>query len=329
MQNRFHRLPMLHPTNRLRTRAIAALVTANIIWGTTFVTTKSMLDRVPPLTIASGRFVIALAILLPFLAYTDRRPVLSRTTALLGFTGVFVAYSFQNLGLSYTGAANGALIHGGVPILTMVLAAPLLGERISSGRLAGLALSLIGVTAVVLHGRGALELSVAGDGLVMLSALGLATYLILGRRAFPGESSLELIGGAMIFGLLFLLPATGIELKSQGMARPTTGDVFGILYLGAAASALAFLLWAYGLSRLEAGQAAAFSNLKLIVGVVVAAIVLNESISWFQIAGGLLILAGVWLATRQPARRVVLIETVASVEPVEGTSVPPKAHAAH
>lgn len=281
---------------------VLALVAANVIWGTTFVATKPLLDRIPPLTLASGRFAVALLVLLPVLAHSGRRPVLNRTTALMGFAGVFVVYVCQNLGLRYTGAANGALIHGGIPVLTALIAALALGERFGRGRLAGLALSLTGVAAVVLLGHGGrLGLSAVGDGLVLLSALALAAYFVLGRRAFPGGSSLDLVAGVAVWGLLFLLPASGIELGLEGMGRPTAGDLLGLLYLGAAASALAFMLWAHGLRHLEAGQAAVFANLNPLVGVGVAALLLGERVTPTQVGGGLLILAGVWLATRQPA----------------------------
>ncbi|MDP9358013.1 MAG: DMT family transporter [Chloroflexota bacterium] len=308
---------MALPRASARVTAVLALVTANVIWGTTFVATKPLLGRVPPLTLAAGRFAIALLILLPLLACSGRRPILNRTTAVMGFAGIFVVYGCQNLGLRYTGAANGALIHGGIPVFTALLAAPILGERLGRGHKAGLALSLAGVAAVVLRGSGGrVGLSAVGDGLVLLSALGLAAYLVLGRRAFPGGGSLELVTGVAVFGLLFLLPASGIELELGGMGRLTAGDLLGLFYLGAVASALAFVFWAYGLCHLEAGQAAVFANLNPLVGVVVAAAVLDESISAFQIAGGLLILGGVWLATRQPARTTPKPVTTVASDPV-------------
>lgn len=290
------------PKTSARFLAVLALVSANIIWGTTFVVTKPLLAHVPPLTLASGRFAIALLILLSVLARSGRRPILNRTTAAMGFAGVFVVYVCQNLGLQYTGAANGAIIHGGIPVFTAVVAAVVLGERFDRGRLAGLVMSLIGVLAVVLLGHGGrIGLSVLGDGLVLLSAFGLAAYFVLGRKAYPGGSSLELVAGVAIWGLLFLLPATGIELGVKGMERPTVGDMSGLLYLGAAASALAFMLWAYGLRHLEAAQAAAFANLNPLVGVAVAALFLGEGITPIRLVGGLLILTGVWLSSRPRA----------------------------
>jgi drug/metabolite transporter (DMT)-like permease len=282
-----------------RTRAILALLVANVIWGTTFVVTKPMLDRMPPITLAGGRFAIAALILIPLLFQSQRRPILNRTTAMLAFVGILVVYVCQNLGLSYTDATNAAIIHSGVPIFTVLIAAPMLGEQLCGRHLVGLALSMIGVVAVVLLGSAdTIGLSAIGDGLVLVSALGLAAYFVLGRRAFPKESPLELVGGVVVFGLLFLLPMSAIEMSVGGMERPTARDLLGLLYLGAGASALAYMLWAYGLRHLEAGHAASFSNLKVIVGAVAAALALRESLSPLQACGGLCILVGVWIATR-------------------------------
>jgi drug/metabolite transporter (DMT)-like permease len=281
-------------------QALLALITANVIWGTTFVATKPMLERIPPLTIAAGRFTVALLVLLPILWWRGSRPTLGRSTALLGFTGVFLVYACQNVGLGFTSATNGALIHGGIPVLTALIAVPMLGERLNRRNVLGIMLSIAGVVVLVLLGNGgALTLSLVGDALILLSALALATYLVLGRRAFPHGGALELVSGVACFGFLFLLPAAAIELALTGAQRPTGGDVAGLLYLGGLASALAFILWAFGLRHFQAGQAAIFTNLSPLVGVVVAALLLRESVSSVQVGTGAVIVGGVWLATRR------------------------------
>lgn len=287
------------PRPSARARAALALVAANAIWGTTFVATKPVLARVPPLTLAAARFAVALLVLLPLLARAGRRPRLTRTTAVLGFAGVSVVQLCQNLGLRSAAATDGALIHGGIPVLTALLAAPVLGERPGGRRLVGAGVSLAGVAAaLVLGGGGRLGDSAPGYALLLLSALGAAARQVLGKRIIPGQDSLEFVAGVAVFGLLFLIPASGAELAMGGMGRPTAGDVVAILYLGGAASALAFVLWAHGLRHLEAGQAAAFANLNPLTGVAVAAVWLGEPVSRFQIGGCALVLAGVWLAHR-------------------------------
>src|SRR5215203_1289859 len=230
-----------------RFTAIMALVLANIVFGTTFVATKPMLDRIPPLTIATGRFAFALLVLMPFLLRSGRRPNLGRTSALLGFVGVFLLYFSQNLGLEMTSATNGALIHGGIPVFTMLIAGPVLAERLNASRLTGVIISLLGVGAVILCGNGAkVNLSLAGDSLILLSAAAMAAYLVIGRKAFSGDDTLEIIAGGTCYGLLFLIPASGAEIVTRGIERPTNGDLACWIYLGVIASALAFFLESVG-----------------------------------------------------------------------------------
>ena len=298
---RLRALAKRRPTHR--TLAVLALLGANLIWGTTFVATKPMLDRVPPLTLATARFAVALLVLLPLLARTGAKPARGSSVAVMGFTGVFLVYLCQNVGLQYTSAANGALVHGGIPIFAALIAAPVLRERITWARSLGICSSLAGVAIVVLMGGGAkIGLSVAGDTLVLGSALALAAYFVLCRLAFPSGNSLALVAGVTRYGLLFLVPAGLVELLVVGMARPTFGDLLGLLYLGVAASALAFVLWGYGLGQLEAAQATVFANLNPLVGLVVAALLLGEPITSPRLCGGMLIVAGVWIATSNPAR---------------------------
>lgn len=69
------------------------------------------------------------------------------------------------------------------------------------------------------------------------------------------------------------------------------------MYLGAVASAAAYLLWNRTLAHLDATQVVNFINLIPVVGVVTAALLLGEtSVAW-QILGGFLVLIGVWISS--------------------------------
>ncbi len=140
----------------------------------------------------------------------------------MGFIGVFVVYVCQNMGLQYTSAAHGALIHGGIPIFTALIAVPGLRERVTWTRLIGIGASLAGVMVVVLMNAGSdLRSSLTGDTLVFGSGLALAAYFVLCRRAVPTGNPLALVAGVARYGFCFLFPASLIELLVVGMARPT------------------------------------------------------------------------------------------------------------
>ena len=285
-----------------RTLAVLALVGANAIWGGSAVASKAVLSHLPPLTLACLRVAIALAVLAPLVAHDGGRPTRGYPTALLGLTGVALFCVFQNVGLRDASAANTALINGGIPVLTALLAAVLLGERLGGRRLAGLLVSGGGVAAIVLLGTGAtLGASSLGNLLAVAGAVSFAVYAVLGRRTFDAGNALAIVAGSTRYGLLFLLPGAGLELATVGVGPLTMSDVLLLLYLGVGCSALAFVLCGYGLARLDAGQGAVFGNLKPVVGVMLAVALLGESLTPGQLGGGALVLLGVGLASGRPS----------------------------
>ena len=283
-----------------RALGVLALAGANLIWGGSAAASAAALAHLPPLTLATMRVAVALAVLLPLLRRTGAQPATGRGVALLGLTGVVLFGACQNLGLRFADAATTALLGGAIPVLTALLAVPVLGERPGGRRLAGLLASLAGVAVVVLLGTGGAPGAAAvGNLLPLASATAFAAYAVLGRRAFGGGSALAVVAGSTRYGLFVLLPCAGVEVAAAGAGPLSLKDGLLVLYLGGGCSALAFVLCGYGLSRLEAGQGAAVGYLKPLVGVALAVWLLGEPLSAGQWGGGALVLAGVWLATSQ------------------------------
>ncbi len=279
--------------------AVLALVATTALWGTSFVATKAVLPAVPPITLATLRFAVALALLLPVTRSLGQTPNFGRGAALLGLTGMTIFFVCQNLGLRFASAASAALImNGGIPALTVLLATLVLRERLADRRLAGTVLAFVGVGLLVLVPVGELDLTVRshdvllGNALLLAAAASAATYTLIGRRIFDARATIGLTAGSMVYGVLFLLPAAATELAASGMTWPSGRDVALILYLGLGCSALPFVLWGYAVARLAAGQVAVIGNLELLFGVGFAALLLGEPLSRLQLGGGGLIVLG-------------------------------------
>ena len=291
---RLPRAVVVHP----HALAILALITANMIWAGSAVASKAVLMHVPPLTMATLRVAIALVVLRLMLMRKHERPASGGAPALLGLTGVALFCACQNLGLLFAEATTTALLAGAIPVLTAGFAVPVLGERLSGPRLAGLLLALAGVSVIVLGTSGQATGAAAIDNLLPLaSAICFALYAVLGRRAFGQGRALAVVAGSTQYGLLCLLPVTLLELAIKGVGSLTIQDGVLLLYLGAGCSALAFLLCGYGLTHLEAGHGAIYGNIKPLVGVALAVVLLGEPLTITQIGGGLLVLVGVGLAS--------------------------------
>jgi drug/metabolite transporter (DMT)-like permease len=214
----------------------------------------------------------------------------------LGLTRIALAAVCRNLGLAAAPAANAALLDAATPALILFLAAAALGERHGPRRLAGAGLALIGVLGVGLAPTKAKSVgSLVGDGLLFVSVAAFAAYTVLGQRVGAGGDALALVTGAVGYGLLALLPGAALELAISGLPTPDLGDALVVLYLGAGPSALAFALWGFALARIEAGQAAVIDCLTPLFGLT-AAVLLGERLVPLQVAGGVLILCGVWIA---------------------------------
>jgi drug/metabolite transporter (DMT)-like permease len=102
--------------------------------------------------------------------------------------------------------------------------------------------------------------------------------------------------------LLFLVPLSMGEMAVTGLPDPTIGSVAGILYLGLLASAAAYLLWNHALTQVDAAFAAPFVNLVPIIGIALA-LILGETITPMQLAGGGIVGLGVWLSSLKPRVR--------------------------
>jgi drug/metabolite transporter (DMT)-like permease len=290
---------------------LAALVLASLLWGTADVAGKLALEAIPPAMLAALRFAVALAILWPLARWHGAPRVPARVTAPLGLVGVALTFLLQNLGLDRTTATNASLLQGAAPVLTLLLAAVVLGERLGSRRLAAVGLAMTGVAAVTLPGSGGVYAPGLGDALVLASTGCFAAFVVLGRRAFPIYDTLPVLAGMAAWGTAALLPAALFEATITRPAAIGVGHVATVLYLGTGCSALTYGLWGYALRHLEAGRAATCDTLIPLVGLAAAVLVLRETPLMWHLAGGALVVAGVWMAVSEPRPAVAAAPALA------------------
>ncbi|HYF92092.1 MAG TPA: DMT family transporter [Symbiobacteriaceae bacterium] len=288
------------PQSRLSTLSLIVTV---LIWGSTYVATKWAMQDAGPFTTAALRFLIGWVILLaPAWRQGFRlRQVLRPDMLKYGLTGTALFYVFQNLGLVFTTPGNAALICAALPAVAAIFSYFLLGERLPKTRLVGVGLSVLGVLLVAgaLPAAGGLRI-MAGNALILGSIVSWAIYTIQGKRLPPDAPPLVITTASMGAGLLFLLPLAAVEVAVQGLPAFTLPGTLALLYLGCGSSALTAFLWNYAIRNVDASVAAMYPNLIPVVGLVMAA-ASGEQIGAVQLTGGVLAMAGVWLAEQKAA----------------------------
>jgi drug/metabolite transporter (DMT)-like permease len=296
-----------------QTRPYLILSLIAALWGSYPVFAKVALAHFPPYVLVVLRTSLAsvfLAMLL-FRRGFDEFRVLSwgdlRTFALLGFTGIFVSTGGTYLGIAFTTASSAALLQAASPVMVAIGARLYLKERLRRRQWAGVILSALGVVLVVTRGswRAIVHLELLpGDFIILVGQAGWAVYTVYGKRVLAVHSPAVTTTAAYVLGSLMLLPVPFVTARffpAPDWASPTA---WGVVAIQGILGAIAHVWWYEGVHRVGASRAAIFMNLQPVVGVVLAWILLGETIEPAEIVGGLAVLAGVGLTTRAGQRAV-------------------------
>ena len=300
--------------NTNRRHAVAALIAAGLLWGTTVPLSKLALAWLSPGWLTATRFGLAAAVLLAVTLLTTGRtsgraklraaftPKVLASGA-LGYGGSVIV---QSAGISRTSVTHAALLIGATPVLVAIIAA--VWHRTVARPVAwvGFVVSLLGVGLVTVGGGGN-GATMAGDGLVLASLfLGAAVTVAQGRlltgRDPVAVTAVQFLGAAV--GALLVT----VFMEGAPAAPGSPGPVLAVLALTVGGTVLPFTLFAFGQSRVSAEVAGAFLNLEPLVGAIVGAAAFGDVVGPAQVAGGAAIVAGIGLSSlpllagrRQPA----------------------------
>lgn len=282
---------------------------AVVFWGLSFVATKAALRELSPVTLITTRFGLGVALLLALLR-ARQVPLLPpraawRALALMGFVGVFVHQLLQSFALTMTGAINAGWLIGLTPLWSAALAAWLLRERFPPAKVAGLALGFAGAALVVTGGRlGAARLALPatkGDLLILVSTLNWAVYTVLGHPVLKRLGATRATAGALLFGWLMLLPLFLARAGWREYAHLSAPGWGAVLFLGIACSGLGYLFWYGALEKVPASAVSALLYLEPLVTLGAGVVLLGEAVHPTTVAGGVMVLAGVFLVERAAA----------------------------
>lgn len=271
-----------------RVRDVLLTAIAPAAWGSTYIVTELFLPAGRPVFSAAVR---SLPIGLLLLAFTRQLPkgdwwwraiVLGVCNIGLFFPLIFVSAYRLPGGLAATLQATG-------PFAVMTVAWLLIKERPTLRRLLGAALGLVGVMLLVgAASQGADPLGLVGAfGSVIISALG---FVLLKRWRAP-VSMLTLVSWQLVVGGMLLVP---LALLIEGAPPALTGrNLIGYLWIGLIGTALAYVCWFRGLTRMTAGATSLIGLVNPVVGTVLGVVFAGEVFGPWQALGTALVLGGV------------------------------------
>ena len=263
--------------------------------------------HIPPIALTFWRWTLAFAILFPFAwPYLKRDwPVIRRhlvpltVLALLSIPG-YNALAYWSL--QYTQAINALLIQSTTPMAVGVMAFALFGDRLTLTQAAGIAISFLGVTIILLRGDPQVLYSISfnrGDVWFIVAMLVISFYSAL-LKTRPPMHAVSFLAFTSGWGTLWLIPVYIGEIASGTRMTLDATTLWILIYVAIFPSIVAYICFTRGVELVGPNRAASLYPLIVVFGSAIAIVFLGERPQLYHVIGFVLVIAGLLLATRQP-----------------------------
>jgi drug/metabolite transporter (DMT)-like permease len=281
------------------------LILVSLVWAGSFIVVNVVTEKMDPIDLGFLRFLVATPLMF-LLAVARKKPLgLPRKELpwllVLGLTGVTLLYLFQFLGIHFTNAPTASVLINTNVIFIAILSGVFLHEALSTKRIAGIALSFLGVFVIMFADIIKQEMTVdtlffTGGILMLLSALCWALYSLVGKRLLRTYDEFVITTYAFGFGTFCYLPFVVFRLGPV-LQHTSTDGWLAVMYLALACSLFGYLGWYYALKHIDASKAAVFLNF-IPLFTILMSFFLGTSLTWFFLLGAALIIYGVYLTER-------------------------------
>lgn len=296
---------------RARRSDLLLLILNQLVWGTGWSAIKYAQKQMGPVTLNLWSLGISILTLMPFLFAENRQQAAGNLrnptfgfyfhyfmAGVVGLAGMTLLYAW---GAGRSLAANGALISMAVPILTAIVAVLVLNEKMTTARTASLIIAMAGVLIISDFQWNKVSLfgtSFFGNSLLFLGTLANATYVVYSKKLLAVSGEIAVLFWGQVLGFAASLPFLVFERSSlQPITSYTPQTWLSLFFLGAVYFTATMIIFFRILTRLDAGQIMVSNYLQPVFGVLAAAVLLREHITWNMICGGFLVIAGTVIAT--------------------------------
>jgi drug/metabolite transporter (DMT)-like permease len=297
----------------------SALACIYVVWGSTYLAIRVMVEDVPPLLGAGLRFALAGGVTVAALAARGRSVRVSRRAlagaALLGLLLPAGGPGLVTVAERDVPSGLAALLVSSVPLWVVLLRSTIGGERVARGTLVGLSIGFCGLALLLLPGSRPAEATALGVVLVLVAACSWAIGSFLSPRLELPSDALVSTAWQMLIGGIALLAAS-LVAGEPGDLHPTrisTDSVLAFIYLLTMGSWVAFTAYAWLLQNAPVSQVATYAYVNPLVAVVLGWAILDETLGVGMIAGAALVVASVAaIVTRESGRRKPAVEAAPS-----------------
>ena len=282
-----------------------ALATIYIVWGTTYLAIRIVVDTVPALLSASFRFLVAGTAYYLWLRIRHGKeavrvtPKQALSSAIVGVFLLLGGNGLVTIAEETVASSLAALMIASVP-LWVVLMRRVVGEKISTSTLIGVAIGFGGVAWLVLPGGRPEEATTAGIVLLVLAPMFWATGSFLsGRIEMPANpfvsTSLQMLFGGLATGLVGV--GRG-ELANVHFEEFSTGSLVALGYLIVFGSLVAFTAYVWALQNIPVSKVATYAFVNPVIAIALGWLILSEEMTASMLGAAAIIIASVAMIVR-------------------------------
>ena len=281
--------------------AFSAGIVMVLLFGLSYIMMKIALRSMEPLLIVFCRYLLAVIVLhIIYLFMKNKEKVKPEDRIKIILVGLLepgLFFIFDAYGLKYTTAIRASILLATIPVMTSLLAVPILKEKLTWMKLVTTAGSIIGVYFVVKTqeppAAGANYL--IGDIFIFLACIAASFYTVFARKLSFRYSFFTITRMQSIIAVILFLPLAGAEALITGIKQPQINSVLAVIYLGVFSSALGYMLLNYTIAALSAANSSIFANLIPAVTMILSVLILNEFVGVSKVFGLIIVTAFVIL----------------------------------
>lgn len=292
-------------------RVWLAFLALSLIWGSSYLFIRIGVRHLTPPALVTGRVLVGTLVLSAVVLARHHSIRVDRRTLLLlvAIASVNTAIPFLLIAWGETTVTSGlaSVLNSTVPIFTVLLAGVLLhDEQITRARIGGVALGFAGVLVLLsrdLHLTG-LWSHLAGQVAILLSSVCYAVSAVATRRTLRGVPAMTIAFHVLWISTVQTLVVTLVAGRPD-LAAMHRDTIFAVLWLGALGSGIAYLLAYFILEHWGAARYTLVAYMLPVTGLTLGAIVLHEALDVRIVAGSVMVVLGVVLASLVSRSRAV------------------------
>lgn len=219
---------------------------------------------------------------------------------LCSLTGIAVNQLLFYKGISYTTAVNGSIIMTLTPVLVLIWASILIGEKITKQKVLGVIIGLVGALVIIYQPESTVSSGDwRGDTLVLINSASYACYLVIVKPLMKKYKPMTVVTWIFTIGILIVLPVGFHEASAVTFSSLPPKVWYGTLYAIVGVTVIVYFLNVWTLVKVDSSVVGAFIYLQPVFATLTAILFFGEVFLLKHLVAALFVFFGVWLVTKK------------------------------